>query len=122
MMICKRSADFAAPSRKTNQAVKTTVAASISKTVSNGPHSRLSGFDGVIQFRIVTRDWTPSATHLVHPGHCGHNPAADRTPQAMAASTKIEIKAAMRPAAGKAPVCFPPCVQGPQGAPAISAS
>lgn len=104
------------------QRESTTNAAKQSITLVIGAHNLRSGLDRVIQFNNVDKACSPSAGHAVQLGQKGQSPAADKTENAIPNSRNTETPAAIRPALAKGPLCCPPCVMCPQGAPAINAN
>lgn len=85
-----------------------------------GPHMRRSCLEGVIQFMIVDRTCNTKRAQPVQTGQFGQNPPADSIAAAMASKRKIETPAAILLPMGNLPACWPPCVNRPQGAPAIT--
>ena len=84
-----------------------------------GPHKRLSARDGVIQFRTVLSVCIAKAIHPDHSGQYGGMPAAEVIPAPMHTSNGMDNPAVIRPEAGRTPSWRPPCVNLPQGAPAM---
>ncbi len=82
-----------------------------------GAHTRLSGREGVIQFKSVLAPCMPIATYAVQPDQLGASPAADATLALIKIRIKTDNAAAARPETERAPSWLPPCVIRPHGAP-----
>ncbi|KUF09094.1 hypothetical protein AVJ23_19410 [Pseudoponticoccus marisrubri] len=88
-----------------------------------GNQTARSGRDGVMPFSRQATALTPSATQPVQSGQPSPGkPAALRIASPWNSATGIESAATIRPDRGSAPGWRPPCVHGPSGSPAISAS